>query len=167
MFFCFWQPEPIYMLIPLNMPDANARISNLKLAVADYVAEYNVCKCKPCQNGGTLTLLDGKCMCLCPHLFEGMACQNYKGDKAKRPGTCEQMKRHIRYPSSDDQFSSKCSFKQCFAVKRPTVNQEGNWSCWSSWASCSGGKRSRTRGCNTEGLSGAQCRGDSTGEEYC
>lgn len=75
------------MLIPLDLPDANTRISNLKKATADYVAEYNVCKCKPCHNGGTLVLLDGKCMCLCPHLFEGMACQNYKGDKAKHPGT--------------------------------------------------------------------------------
>lgn len=131
------EPEPIYMLIPLDMPDANSRISNLKRATADYVAEYNVCKCKPCHNGGTLTLLDGKCMCLCPHLFEGLACQNFKGDKSKTPGT------------------------------RPTVNQEGNWSCWSSWSNCSGGKHSRTRGCNTDGLSGATCRGDTRSEEYC
>ncbi|KAL7376314.1 hypothetical protein ABVT39_005270 [Epinephelus coioides] len=131
------EPEPIYNLIPLEMPDANARISNLKQATADYVAEYNVCKCKPCQNGGTLALLDGKCMCLCSHLFEGMACQNFKGDKAKHPGT------------------------------RPTVNQEGNWSCWSSWSSCSGGKRTRARGCNTDGLLGATCRGDTSSEEYC
>uniref|UniRef100_A0AAQ5ZTS7 Complement component C9 n=1 Tax=Amphiprion ocellaris TaxID=80972 RepID=A0AAQ5ZTS7_AMPOC len=80
------EPEPIYMLIPVDMPDANSRILNLKQATADYVAEYNVCKCKPCQNGGTLTLLDGKCLCLCPHLFEGLACQNFKGDKAKYGG---------------------------------------------------------------------------------
>lgn len=82
----FSQPEPIHMLVPLNMPDANSRISNLKHAIADYVAEYNVCKCNPCHNGGTLALLDGKCICLCPLLFEGQACQNYKGDKAKHPG---------------------------------------------------------------------------------
>ncbi|XP_044030945.1 complement component C9 isoform X2 [Siniperca chuatsi] len=131
------EPEPIYMLIPSEMPDANSRISNLKQATADYVAEYNVCKCKPCHNGGTLALLDGKCMCLCSHLFEGMACQNYKGDKAKTPGT------------------------------RPTINPEGNWSCWSSWASCSGGKRTRTRYCNTDGLPGAVCRGDTNSEEHC
>ncbi|CAG05214.1 unnamed protein product, partial [Tetraodon nigroviridis] len=54
------EPEPIYMLIPTDLPGANERISNLKQATADYVAEYNVCKCKPCQNGGTLALLDGK-----------------------------------------------------------------------------------------------------------
>ncbi|GAA6219239.1 complement component C9 [Lates japonicus] len=131
------EPEPIYMLIPLEMPDANSRISNLRQATADYVAEYNVCKCKPCQNGGTLALLDGGCICLCSHLFEGKACQNFKGDKAKYPGT------------------------------RPTVNQEGNWSCWSAWSSCNGGKRTRTRGCNTDGLTGAVCRGDTNSQEHC
>ncbi|XP_031715997.1 complement component C9 [Anarrhichthys ocellatus] len=132
------EPEPIYMLVPLEMPDANSRISNLKQATADYVAEYNVCKCKPCQNGATLALLDGNCMCLCPHLYEGLACQNNKAEKAKNP-----------------------------AGTIPTVNQEGNWSCWSSWSSCSGAKRTRTRSCNTDGLVRAVCRGDSNSEEHC
>ncbi|XP_030006378.1 complement component C9 [Sphaeramia orbicularis] len=131
------ESEPIYMLIPVDMPDASARMANLRQATADYVAEYNVCKCKPCQNGGTLALLDGKCLCLCTHLFEGMACQNYKGDRAKNPGT------------------------------RPTTTQEGNWSCWSSWSSCSNERRSRTRSCNTDGLRDASCRGDSRSEERC
>ncbi|XP_076614325.1 complement component C9 [Chaetodon auriga] len=131
------EPEPIYMLVPLDMPDANSRLANLKQAIADYVAEYNVCKCKPCQNGGTLTLLDGKCICLCSHLFEGLGCQNFKGDKTRTPGT------------------------------RPTVIQEGNWSCWSSWSSCNAAKRTRTRSCNTDGLVGAVCRGDTSSEEYC
>ncbi|CAK6963611.1 complement component C9 [Scomber scombrus] len=131
------EPEPIYMLIPVHMSNANARISNLKRATTDYVAEYNVCKCKPCHNGGTLTLLDGKCMCLCSSLFEGMACQNYKGDKSKFAGT------------------------------KPTVTQEGNWSCWSAWSNCSGGKQTRTRACNSDGLPGAQCRGDTSSEEHC
>ncbi|TDH02285.1 hypothetical protein EPR50_G00171340 [Perca flavescens] len=131
------EPEPIYMLIPLDMPDANTRISNLKQATADYVAEYNVCKCKPCQNGGTLALLDGQCKCICSFLYEGMACQNYKADKAKNAGP------------------------------RPTVSQEGNWSCWSSWSRCSGAKRSRTRRCNTDGILGAVCRGDTMNEEHC
>ncbi|CAN9504377.1 unnamed protein product [Ophioblennius macclurei] len=131
------EPEPIYMLIPLDTPDANARIANLKQATADYVAEYNVCKCKPCHNGGTLILLDGKCLCLCPHLFEDMACQNYKGDKAKYPGT------------------------------RPIVTSEGNWACWSAWSSCNGGRRNRSRSCNTDGIVGADCRGDTNSEEHC
>ncbi|XP_061603227.1 complement component C9 [Phyllopteryx taeniolatus] len=131
------EPQPIYTLVPLDMADANVRIANMKRGTADYVAEHSVCKCKPCQNGGTVTLLDGKCLCLCPHLFEGMACQNFRGDKAKYTG------------------------------ERPEVSQEGNWSCWSDWSDCSGGKRTRTRGCNTNGLLGALCRGDSSSEEYC
>ncbi|XP_069556987.1 complement component C9 [Brachyistius frenatus] len=131
------EPEPIYMLIPLEMPDANTRILNLQRATADYVAEYNVCKCKPCHNGGTLALLNGKCMCLCPHLFEGQACQKFKEDKARNSGP------------------------------RPTVVQEGNWSCWSASSNCSAGKRRRTRSCNTDGLLEAVCRGDTASEEHC
>ncbi|XP_031173481.1 complement component C9 isoform X2 [Sander lucioperca] len=131
------EPEPIYMLVPLDMPDANTRISNLKQATADYVAEYNICKCKPCHNGGTLALLDGQCKCMCSFLYEGLACQNYKPDNTKNAGA------------------------------RPTVTQEGNWSCWSSWSSCSGAKRIRTRRCNTDGLLGAVCRGDTRSEEHC
>ncbi|MEQ2302531.1 hypothetical protein AMECASPLE_007672 [Ameca splendens] len=133
------EPEPIYKLIPLNTPDANSRISNLKRAIEDYVAEYNICKCKPCQNGGALALLDGKCICMCTGQFEGLACQNFRADKASRQ-----------------------------AAQRPTVAHEGNWTCWSSWSSCSGGKRSRTRRCNTDGLGGSvTCRGEVTSEEYC
>ncbi|XP_077354176.1 complement component C9 [Festucalex cinctus] len=131
------EPQPIYTLVPLDMADANARIANVKRATADYVAEYSVCKCEPCHNGGTVALLDGKCMCLCPHLFEGMACQNFKGDKAKHTG------------------------------ERPEVSQEGNWSCWSGWSDCSGGKRTRTRSCKTNGLLNAHCKGDSGSEDYC
>lgn len=73
------------MLIPIELPEANSRILNLQRATTDYVAEYNVCKCRPCHNGGTLTLLDGKCICMCPELFEGLGCQNFKGDKARVP----------------------------------------------------------------------------------
>ncbi|XP_042251419.1 complement component C9 [Thunnus maccoyii] len=131
------EPEPIYMLIPLDMPGADTRISNLKQATEDYVAEYNVCKCKPCHNGGTVTLLDGKCICLCPVLFEGAACQNLKQEKSK----------HLK-------------------GKRP-LTQEGNWTCWSGWSECSGEKRTRTRSCNQDGLSGAVCRGDTVIEEPC
>ncbi|XP_054613866.1 complement component C9 isoform X1 [Dunckerocampus dactyliophorus] len=131
------EAHPIYTLVPLDMADANARMANMRRATAEYVAEYSVCKCKPCQNGATVTLLDGRCVCLCPHLFDGRACQNFKGDKAEHTGT------------------------------RPTVHQEGNWSCWSSWSDCTGGKRNRTRGCNTDGLLGAVCRGDTSAEEYC
>ncbi|XP_060917649.1 complement component C9 [Labrus mixtus] len=130
------EPEPIYNLVP-DIPGANSRIANLRRATADYVAEYNVCKCKPCHNGGSLTLLDGKCMCLCPHLFEGLGCQNFKGDKANPP------------------------------APRPAVNQEGNWSCWSYWSNCSGGVRTRTRTCNSDGVPGAACRGDTRSDEYC
>ncbi|XP_015243848.1 PREDICTED: complement component C9 [Cyprinodon variegatus] len=132
------EPEPIYMLIPVDTPDANSRITNLKRAIEDYVAEYNICKCKPCQNGGTLALIDGKCICMCSGEFEGLACQNFKADKAQHQGS------------------------------RPVVHQEGNWACWSPWSSCRGGRRSRTRNCKTDGLGASvTCRGEATSDEYC
>uniref|UniRef100_UPI003AB0E57B complement component 7b n=1 Tax=Centroberyx gerrardi TaxID=166262 RepID=UPI003AB0E57B len=42
----------------------------------------------------------------------------------------------------------------------------GSWSCWSSWGSCSGGQRSRTRSCNNPAPSsgGRHCSG--LGEEH-
>ncbi|XP_072548915.1 complement component C9 [Salminus brasiliensis] len=69
------EPEPIYNAIPLNIPDAQPRRENLQRALDEYMAEYSVCKCQPCQNGGTVAQVDGQCVCLCPMQFEGVACQ--------------------------------------------------------------------------------------------
>uniref|UniRef100_A0A4W4GSW1 Complement component C9 n=1 Tax=Electrophorus electricus TaxID=8005 RepID=A0A4W4GSW1_ELEEL len=74
-------PEPIYNAIPLSFPDAQPRRENLQRALQDYVAEYSVCKCQPCQNGGTVAQIDGQCVCLCPLHFEGIACQTIHKDK--------------------------------------------------------------------------------------
>ncbi|KAL0965798.1 hypothetical protein UPYG_G00285850 [Umbra pygmaea] len=132
------EPEPIQTLIPLTMADANIRRLNIQRATQEYEAEYNTCKCKPCHNGATLALLDGRCLCLCLPQFEGLACQNVKVDNNKNSN-----------------------------IPVESVRQEGNWSCWTNWSSCSGGKRTRTRRCNTEGLTGAICRGDAANEDYC
>ncbi|KAJ0057611.1 hypothetical protein NL108_009403, partial [Boleophthalmus pectinirostris] len=70
-------PEPIYTLVPLDLPNANTLVANIKRALAEYVAEYSPCKCKPCHNGGTPALIDGECQCLCPPSYGGLACQNY------------------------------------------------------------------------------------------
>ncbi|XP_030622848.1 complement component C9 [Chanos chanos] len=129
------KPEPIYTLIPVDMDGAQERRTNLRRALDDYVAEYSVCKCQPCQNGGTVSLVDGKCVCLCPKEFDGIACQNLRADLIK--------------------------------AINGTVSQMGNWACWSGWSSCSAGKRTRTRTCNTEGLVGASCKGDTRSEDYC
>ncbi|KAL2081762.1 hypothetical protein ACEWY4_023615 [Coilia grayii] len=127
-------PEPIYNLIPLKTAHSHEKRNNLRLAIDDYVAEYSVCKCKPCMNGGTVIQMDGKCLCLCPPQYEGLACEKHRSDQARD--------------------------------NKPVV-QEGNWSCWSAWSSCSGGKHSRTRKCNTEGLSNASCPGETVSEDYC
>ncbi|KAJ8339214.1 hypothetical protein SKAU_G00360000 [Synaphobranchus kaupii] len=129
------QPESIQSLIPLDVPHADAKKDNLRRAFEDYIAEYSVCKCQPCKNGGTVTLIDGQCLCLCLPQFEGLACQNIKSEELKH------------YENS--------------------VVQEGNWGCWSTWTSCSGGQRARSRTCNTKGLTGGTCKGEISDTDYC
>uniref|UniRef100_A0A8C1D9X1 Complement component 9 n=1 Tax=Cyprinus carpio carpio TaxID=630221 RepID=A0A8C1D9X1_CYPCA len=126
-------PEPIYNAIPLDFPDAQPRRENLRRALDDYVAEYSVCKCQPCQNGGTVIQIDGECKCMCLPGTEGVACQIIEME----------------------------------LVKAKSFEQLGNWGCWSSWSLCSGGRRRRTRTCNTRGVPGGTCRGDTTREDYC
>lgn len=173
---CLWQPEPIYSLVPLDIPDANTRIANLKQATADYVAEYNVCKCKPCKNGGTLALLDGKCICLCPHLYEGLACQNFKPDKNPVSGKrqwCGVLIGQNTFQYNKVSYILSSSFcvvnmgKGTTSAAPATGADEGNWSCWSAWSDCTAGKRTRSRSCNTDGVSGLTCRGEDASEEFC
>ncbi|XP_062984200.1 complement component C9 [Elgaria multicarinata webbii] len=67
--------SPISTLVPLKMHDSELKKRNLEQAVEDYVAEYNVCKCQPCQNGGTVILVNGRCECGCSAYFKGEACE--------------------------------------------------------------------------------------------
>ncbi|XP_067114148.1 complement component C9 [Osmerus mordax] len=84
------EPEPIYNIIPLSFPNVNTFRTNLKQAIEDYVAEYNVCKCQPCHNGGSVILIDGSCSCLCSPEFEGTACQTLKSEKRRPSSVTEQ-----------------------------------------------------------------------------
>ncbi|KAL7838366.1 hypothetical protein AOLI_G00267700 [Acnodon oligacanthus] len=129
------EPEPIYNAIPLSFQDAQPRRLNLQRALNEYMAEYSVCKCQPCHNGGTVAQIDGECVCLCPVHFEGIACQILRHDLMKG--------------------------------KSKPVEQQGNWACWSAWSTCSSGRQTRTRTCNTGGIAGATCKGDTVSENYC
>ncbi|KAJ8286909.1 hypothetical protein GJAV_G00044790 [Gymnothorax javanicus] len=129
------QHAAIQLLIPLTVPHAEIKKANLQRAYEDYIAEYSVCKCQPCQNGGTVTLIDGECLCLCLPQFEGLACQNIKSEDLKH--------------------------------YEKEVAQEGNWGCWSPWSSCKGAQRTRTRTCNTEGLTNGTCKGETFVSDYC
>ncbi|XP_069483269.1 complement component C9 [Ambystoma mexicanum] len=75
------KPAPIYTLIPVKMQNAYEKKENLERAIEDYLDEFNVCKCQPCQNGGTAVLVDGECFCQCSPYFKGIACQNRKSEQ--------------------------------------------------------------------------------------
>ncbi|XP_071991486.1 complement component C9-like [Engystomops pustulosus] len=77
--------SPIYTLVPVDIRDAYIKTKNLERAMEDYLDEYNVCKCQPCQNGGTVLLVDGVCMCQCPLQYKGLACQEVKDKLLEKP----------------------------------------------------------------------------------
>ncbi|XP_078071421.1 complement component C9-like [Mustelus asterias] len=72
------QNVPIYDLVPSEMRSASVIRHNLERAISDYEAEYSVCKCAPCMNGGTVLQLDGHCRCLCTNRFQGISCETPK-----------------------------------------------------------------------------------------
>ncbi|XP_040276874.1 complement component C9-like [Bufo bufo] len=77
--------SPIYTLVPIDLRDSYIKKRNLERAIEDYIDEYNVCKCQPCQNGGTLVLLDGECVCKCPLEYTGSACEKLKNKLLSKP----------------------------------------------------------------------------------
>ncbi|XP_067838477.1 complement component C9 [Heptranchias perlo] len=80
------QLVPISDLVPTSGRNSPVIRRNLDRAISDYEAEYSVCKCAPCANGGTVIQLDGQCRCLCGSTFQGTACETPKPIHSGRAG---------------------------------------------------------------------------------
>nr|DBA23684.1 TPA: hypothetical protein GDO54_014575 [Pyxicephalus adspersus] len=78
---------PIHSLVPVTMKEAYNKSQNIQKAIHDYLEEYSTCKCQPCQNGGTLLVVDGECWCKCTEHFSGLACQTPKSPLFDSPST--------------------------------------------------------------------------------
>ncbi|XP_060698322.1 complement component C9 [Hemiscyllium ocellatum] len=81
------QVVPVYSLVPVTMRNATVIRQNLEQAISDYEAEFSVCKCAPCMNGGTVIQLDGQCRCLCSMMFQGLACETPKLQNKDKEGS--------------------------------------------------------------------------------
>ncbi|XP_063819960.1 complement component C9-like [Pseudophryne corroboree] len=82
--------QPIYSLVPVDLHNAYNKTKFLERAIEDFIEEYSVCKCQPCQNGGTVVHIDGECVCTCPLQFTGLACQTLKKEALKKPDVSEE-----------------------------------------------------------------------------
>ncbi|XP_061752815.1 complement component C8 beta chain isoform X1 [Nerophis ophidion] len=48
---------------------------NLKRALLEYLEEVSPCRCAPCHNNGVAVLRGGRCDCVCPVGYSGLACE--------------------------------------------------------------------------------------------
>ncbi|XP_043925776.1 complement component C9 [Protopterus annectens] len=129
--------NPISSLVPIHMKDAQEKKENIERAIDDYISEHNVCKCQPCQNGGTVVLIDGECICNCPDEYEGIACQNSKGigsEKISQPAVI------------NGGWSCWSAWSECKGGSRVQI---------------------RTCNNPTAGPGGQKCQGDSTNLKNC
>ncbi|XP_077203141.1 complement component C9 isoform X2 [Paroedura picta] len=126
-------PYPISTLVPAKMPNAQTKKQNLERAVEDYVAEYNVCKCRLCQNGGTVILVNGECICACSPFFQGVACQIPKLE-------------HIRGQTfTDGGWSCWSSWSPCVQGERTRTRECNNPAPVSGGRPCEGTALERRR----------------------
>ncbi|KAM6456370.1 complement component C8 alpha chain [Liasis olivaceus] len=123
--------QPINELLSrTNLANIETKKKNLKMALDQYLMEFNACRCGPCKNNGEPMLLGSTCVCECKQGFLGPDC-----GETKRQG----------YPV------------------------HGSWSCWTPWAACQAGSRSRTRQCTNPAPEngGTMCPGRNIQAQTC
>lgn len=65
---------PLYELVK-EVPCASVKRLYLKRALEEYLAEFDPCHCRPCQNGGVATVAGTQCQCHCKPYTFGVACE--------------------------------------------------------------------------------------------
>ncbi|ELV11403.1 T-complex protein 1 subunit zeta [Tupaia chinensis] len=69
-----FQLTPLYELVK-EVPCASVKRLYLKRALEEYLAEFDPCHCRPCQNGGVATVAGTQCQCHCKPYTFGVACE--------------------------------------------------------------------------------------------
>ncbi|XP_064232008.1 complement component C7 [Aotus nancymaae] len=65
---------PLYELVK-EVPCASVKKLYLKRALEEYLDEFDLCHCRPCQNGGLATVEGTHCVCHCKPYTFGAACE--------------------------------------------------------------------------------------------
>ncbi|NXT81324.1 CO8A protein, partial [Zapornia atra] len=79
--------QPIHEILRRsNLGDVESKRQNLKQALDDYLMEFNVCRCRPCQHNGEPILVGDMCFCQCLPGYEGPACERTKRRGGKTSG---------------------------------------------------------------------------------
>uniref|UniRef100_A0A8I3WT39 Complement component C7 n=1 Tax=Callithrix jacchus TaxID=9483 RepID=A0A8I3WT39_CALJA len=65
---------PLYELVK-DVPCASVKKLYLKRALEEYLDEFDLCHCQPCQNGGLATVEGTHCVCHCKPYTFGAACE--------------------------------------------------------------------------------------------
>nr|XP_056701321.1 complement component C8 alpha chain [Euleptes europaea] len=72
-----FEMQPIHeMLRRSSLAHMETKRQNLKRALEEYLTEFNVCRCGPCQNNGEPVLVGSSCVCVCQPGSQGAACED-------------------------------------------------------------------------------------------
>ncbi|XP_048205878.1 complement component C8 alpha chain [Perognathus longimembris pacificus] len=82
-----FEVQPIHeVLRHTNLGLLETKRQNLRLALDQYLLEFNACRCGPCFNNGEPILEGTSCQCLCGPGLQGPACEQMELEDARADG---------------------------------------------------------------------------------